>query len=399
MEFIRKIKEENKKRKTWFATLDDAVERNDSRLLIDMLSNRDFEDGYDDILYRLGNFDDQKIIDLLFDYAINSKEVELRDSAIKALLDIADRKNEIYDKLTIILESELNNSNPNEDILDIYLYRMLFEELPVNITNIFFDKFLTIIDEAKLPKGNLKNLIAIIGNLNKTKHLPFILKKKQNEYFKNTVNNALKKIGYKQIIKLIEIEKDSLVKKMAIDEFSYIRINCKYNERVKDWDITEEEALEVLIKALKDSNKSVQISTIRSIGCYGEFALEAVTELEPFLQNEEKILRIVTEKAIKQIISQDKVESESLIEHYESFKTKDEKKSLFEFNRTNMYLITMILSIIMNFGLIVNQFFILNTQAKQIIGFIIFGFLAFIILFLLGMAFYNWNIKTKKKKS
>jgi len=389
MGFIKKITEDLRKHKTWIESLDDAVKRNDSKLLIAMLNNPDFEDGYDDILNRLGNFDDQEITELLYNYAISSKE-ELRDSAIKALFAAAERQKEIYEKLNSILKNELKKSNPNEDVLDIYQYRILFDDLPIDTINIFLAEFISVLEKNTLPKGNEKNLISIFGNLNRSNQLPYLLKKKQNDYFRNAVNSSLKKIGYKEIIRLIESKNDSNIKKMAIDELRYIRIDCDYNERVKDWDITEEMALMVLVKVLKDDNKSVQISAIKSIGYYGEFALEAVTELEPFLENEEKIFRVVTEKAIKRIISRDKVEANSLIEHYEKPRIEEEKNQLFDFNRENMYLITMLLSLIMNIGLIINQFFVLYVETKQIIGFIILGFLVLLIAFLLIISIFNW---------
>lgn len=397
MGFIEEITKEYRKLKTWKKTLNDAVKRKDSELLISMLSNPDFESGYNDILLKLGNFDDKEVIDILYNTAMKDKEEELRENAIKALFEIAERQNKIYDKLSIILENELDQSNPSEDILDIYLYVILFDQLSMKITNIFLDKFIETLKEDKLPGGNIKNLISIFGELKRKEQLPFILKKKQNDFFKNSVNIALKKIGYKHLIQLIETELDSNVKKMAINELRYIRINCEYNERVKDWDLTEEEALVSLVKALTDSNRSIQISAINSIGCYGEFAIEAVSELEPFLDSEDKTLRIIAEKAIRQIISRDKVEAKSLIEHYGREKTSEKKKSLFEFNKENMYFITMILSFIMNMGFIIKQFFILSDRTEQIIGYIIIGFLGVLILILLGISINNWKRKREFK--
>ena len=127
MGFIDKITEEYRKLKTWKKTLDDAVREKDSELLISMLYNPDFGDGYDDILQRLGNFDDKEVFDILYNTAMKNKEEELRENAIKALFEIAERQNKIYDKLNIILENELDQSNPSEDILDIYLFKILFD--------------------------------------------------------------------------------------------------------------------------------------------------------------------------------------------------------------------------------------------------------------------------------
>ncbi|NPE07038.1 MAG: hypothetical protein GNW80_02045 [Asgard group archaeon] len=66
MGFIKKITEDYRKLKNWKKSLDDAVERNDSELLISMLNNPDFEDGHDDILLRLGNFADKEVIDIFY---------------------------------------------------------------------------------------------------------------------------------------------------------------------------------------------------------------------------------------------------------------------------------------------------------------------------------------------